>query len=78
VVGAQDSPDGVMSSRIVGASTSVIFPLHHKTRKIALVGECFFSYQLTWLVSDKGPLNDGCCCVVVVMPWHFVVSFVSM
>jgi len=33
--GAPISPDGVASSRIVGASASVIFPLHHTTQKMA-------------------------------------------
>jgi len=28
------------------------------------VGECFFWYQLTQVVTDKGPLN-GCCCVLL-------------
>jgi len=49
--------DCVASSWIVGASTSVIFPLHHPR-----VGDCLFWYQLTRLVLYKGPLN-GCVCV---------------
>ena len=30
------------------------------------MGECFFWYQLTRVVSDKGPLN-GCVCVCEVL-----------
>jgi len=40
--------------------------------RIGGVGECFFWYQLTQVVPDKGPKN-GCCCAHV----HVTSSFVT-
>jgi len=36
------------------------------------MGECFFWYQLTRVVSDKGPLN-GCVCVCEVLEMNTLI-----
>ena len=66
--GGTDSPDGVASRRIVGASASTVFCCIIKSRiwwvwwsGLVWVGECFFWYRPTRVIPDKRPLN-GCVC----------------
>ena len=41
------------------------------TTRMGVSGKCFFWYQPTWVVPDKGPLN-GCVCSSVTVSGCFV------
>jgi len=61
--GGAINPVGVVPTRTVGASASIILPCSVKIQR-----RCFFRYQPTWVVPDQRPLNGCCCCCNQALP----------